>query len=421
MGVTVQPRTGREIDVKELGLIPRRYRQTTAGVIPEDWNVARIGDVASIKTGAKNTQDKQGNGEYPFFVRSQEIERINSYSYDGEAVLTAGDGVGTGKVFHYISGRFDVHQRVYRIADFCDAVDGRYFFYQFSTRFYNRIMSMTAKSSVDSVRLEMISDMRIPMPTPREQRAIAKALSDVDELIGQMDVLVAKKQDIKLSAMQRLLTGEARLPGFGDPWETKRMGETLSFLATASHPRAATSEYGQTVYMHYGDVHSQRRPLLDLDRTRLPRIDPNLVKNIPDVQDGDLVMVDASEDLEGVGKSVEVHRVGNQSVVAGLHTILCRSDPNHWAIGFKAYLQFYPTFKSALVRAATGTSVYGITKQQLANVVIPVPSLSEQRAIADILTDMDAEIVALEERRDKTSAIKQGMMQELLTGRTRLV
>ena len=192
-------------------------------------------------------------------------------------------------------------------------------------------------------------------------------------------------------------------------------------MATASHPRAATSEHGQTVYIHYGDVHSQRRPLLDLDRTQLPRIDPSLVKNMPDVQDGDLVMVDASEDLEGVGKSVEVQRVGNQSVVAGLHTILCRSSPNHWATGFKAYLQFNPTFKSALVRVATGTSVYGITKQQLANVVIPVPSLSEQRAIADILTDMDAEIVALEERRDKIGAIKQGMMQELLTGRTRLV
>ena len=421
MGMTVQPRTGREIDVKELGLIPRRYRQTTAGVIPKDWNVARIGDLASVKTGAKNTQDKQADGEYPFFVRSQEIERINSYSYDGEAVLTAGDGVGTGKVFHYISGRFDVHQRVYRIADFCDAVDGRYFFYQFSTRFYNRIMSMTAKSSVDSVRLDMISDMRIPMPTPREQRAIANALSDMDGLLEALEALIAKKQDIKLGAMQQLLTGETRLPGFEAPWETKRVGETLSFLATASHPRAATSEHGQTVYIHYGDVHSQRRPMLDLDGARLPRIDSSLVKNIPNVRNGDLVMVDASEDFEGVGKSVEVHGVGNKSVVAGLHTILCRSNPNHWVFGYKSYLQFTPSFKSALVRSATGTSVYGITKNQLANVEILLPSLVEQWAITTILNDMDKEIVALEQHRDKTLAVKRGMMQDLLTGRTRLI
>lgn len=127
--------------------VPVGYKRTEVGVIPEEWNVDRIDQNTSIKTGSKNTQDRQEDGDYPFFVRSQEVERINSYSYDGEAVLTAGDGVGTGKVFHYIQGRFDVHQRVYRITDFSDRLNGRYFFYQFSTGFYNRIMSMTAKSS----------------------------------------------------------------------------------------------------------------------------------------------------------------------------------------------------------------------------------------------------------------------------------
>ena len=88
---------------------PAGYRHTEVGVIPEDWEVDRIDLHASIKTGSRNTQDKDASGEYPFFVRSQEVERIGTYSYDGEAVLTAGDGVGTGKVFHYICGRFDVH------------------------------------------------------------------------------------------------------------------------------------------------------------------------------------------------------------------------------------------------------------------------------------------------------------------------
>ena len=157
--------------------VPPGYKRTEVGLMPEDWKVARIGDNTSIKTGSKNTQDKQDNGDYPFFVRSQEIESISSYSYDGEAVLTAGDGVGTGKVFHYINGRFDLHQRVYRIADFSDQLNGRYFFYQFSTNFYDRIMSMTAKSSVDSVRLDVIADMQIPLPPLPEQHAIAEALS----------------------------------------------------------------------------------------------------------------------------------------------------------------------------------------------------------------------------------------------------
>src|SRR5438445_4067882 len=108
-----------------------------------------VKNVAHITTGGKNTQDRIENGAYPFFVRSQTVERINSYSCDGEAVLTAGDGVGTGKVFHYIKGKFDVHQRVYCISDFNERVDGYFFYLYFSTHFFNRIMQMTAKSSVD--------------------------------------------------------------------------------------------------------------------------------------------------------------------------------------------------------------------------------------------------------------------------------
>jgi len=99
------------VDVRE------GYKRTAIGPIPEDWDLDHIEHVAVITTGSRNTQDRVANGQYPFFVRSQTVERINSYSFEGEAVLTAGDGVGTGRVFHYINGRFDVHQRVYRISN----------------------------------------------------------------------------------------------------------------------------------------------------------------------------------------------------------------------------------------------------------------------------------------------------------------
>ncbi len=176
-----------------------------------EWDVVRIDEHASIKTGSKNTEDRLDDGEYPFFVRSQEVERINSYSYDGEAVLTAGDGVGTGKVFHYVNGRFDVHQRVYRIAEFSNQLHGPYFFYLFSTRFYDRIMSLTAKSSVDSVRMEMIAGMEIPLPSPGEQRAIATVLSDMDAQIAVLEARRDKTHALKLGMMQELLTGRIRL------------------------------------------------------------------------------------------------------------------------------------------------------------------------------------------------------------------
>jgi type I restriction enzyme, S subunit len=158
----------------------QKFKQTDAGIIPGDWNLCHIENFAHITTGSKNTQDKIQDGNFPFFVRSQIVEHINSYSFDGEAVLTAGDGVGTGKVFHYINGKFDVHQRVYLISNFHESVSGYFFYLYFSTHFYNRIMQMTAKSSVDSVRRDMIAKMHVPLPpTKSEQTAIAEVLSPI--------------------------------------------------------------------------------------------------------------------------------------------------------------------------------------------------------------------------------------------------
>jgi type I restriction enzyme S subunit len=316
--------------------VPLGYKRTEVGLIPEDWDIDRIDNHASIKTGSKNTQDRIEDGDYPFFVRSQQVERINTYSYEGEAVLTAGDGVGTGKVFHYINGRFDVHQRVYRISDFSDRLNGRYFFCQFKTRFYDRIMSMTAKSSVDSVRMEMIAGMQIPLPSLPEQRAIAAALSDADGLIGALDALIEKKRAIKQAAMQQLLTGKKRLPGFTGKWETKRLGDIITFLPTANNPRADLNDDGEIQYIHYGDVHAQTEPVLDCNVCVLPYIDRGKIGNAAYLEDGDLIMVDASEDLEGTGKSVEVQGISGKNVIAGLHTILCRGNSDQWARGFKA-------------------------------------------------------------------------------------
>lgn len=187
------------------------YKQTEIGVIPKDWSVDKIGSLTSISTGSRNTQDRINDGQYPFFVRSQTVEKINSYSFDGEAILTAGDGVGTGKIFHYINGKFDIHQRVYKISNFESELNGFFFYTYFSSRFYDRIMSMTAKSSVDSVRMEMIAEMMIPLPLYEEQHAIATVLSDMDTAIAALETRRAKTQAIKQGMMQELLTGRTRL------------------------------------------------------------------------------------------------------------------------------------------------------------------------------------------------------------------
>ena len=147
------------------------------------WEQRKVGELCSISTGKSNTQDKIDDGIYPFYVRSPIIENSNKYLYDEEAVITVGDGVGTGKVFHYVNGKYDLHQRCYRMYGFSEELDAKYFYHTFSLLFYKRVMAMTAKTSVDSVRLEMISDMEIPTPSIDEQLKIGQLFTNLDTLI----------------------------------------------------------------------------------------------------------------------------------------------------------------------------------------------------------------------------------------------
>ncbi len=177
----------------------------------QEWKFDSIGNILKIRTGKKDTQNKEEYGEYPFFVRSNYVERISSFSFDGESVLTSGDGVGVGKIFHYINGKFDYHQRVYNIHGFNEKIDGRYFYYYFSNHFFQRVMSMTAKNSVDSVRMEMISDMLIPIPSIDEQKKVATFLTCTDNEIQSLKIELEAMKLQKKGLMQELLTGKIRV------------------------------------------------------------------------------------------------------------------------------------------------------------------------------------------------------------------
>jgi len=169
----------------------------------------QIGDFAEVTTGNKDTQNKVDGGKYPFFVRSQNVERIDSYSYDGEAVLTSGDGVGVGENYHYIKGKFDFHQRVYAIYNFDSDASGLFFFYYFSTHFKKRVKQMSAKNSVDSVRMSMIKEMPIWLPKIAEQQRIADCLSSLDARLTaearKLDALKLHKRGL----MQQLFPSPA--------------------------------------------------------------------------------------------------------------------------------------------------------------------------------------------------------------------
>lgn len=191
--------------------LPKIMRQTELGCVPEDWEVVELGSVAFIKTGSKNNQDKKENGQYPFFVRSANVEQIDSYSYDCEAILIPGEG-NIGSIFHYINGKFDAHQRVYVIRDFKNVI-GKFVFFALKQSFGKHAMENTVKATVDSLRLPTFQNFKFAIPkSTTEQTAIAQLLSDMDAEIEALECRLKKTQSLKQGMMQALLTGKIRLP-----------------------------------------------------------------------------------------------------------------------------------------------------------------------------------------------------------------
>lgn len=175
------------------------------------WMERKLGAISHIETGSCNGDQAVDNGKYPFFVRSQKVYAIDSYSYDGEAILVPGEG-GIGSIFHYINGKFDYHQRVYKISDFADNVCGKYIFFYMSRYFGEYALSLTVKATVDSLRLPTFEEFVICMPLNiEEQQAIATILNDMDKEIDDLEAQRDKYRLLKSGMMQKLLTGQIRL------------------------------------------------------------------------------------------------------------------------------------------------------------------------------------------------------------------
>ncbi len=403
--------------------VPPGYKRTEVGVIPSDWRVEKIGAIAEVGRGrviSHREIAKSTSPMYPVYSSQTSNEGImgylDTYEFEGEYVTWTTDGANAGTVF-YRNGRFN-----------CTNVCGTIKLKKDNTFFVSKALSVIAYRYVSrnlgnpKLMNDVAKQILIALPSePTEQRAIAEALSDVDGLITALDKLIAKKRAIKQAAMQQLLTGKTRLPGFSGEWETKRLGDHITFLRNGVNSRAELTADGTVKYLHYGDIHTSNQVRLDPLAVAMPSLPEERARTLDRLRDGDLVLVDASEDLDGVGKSVEISGVSDIEVVAGLHTIAARFDKSVLADGFKAYLQFCLAFRGQLRRLAAGTKVYATNRSHIASVEIRLPGVEEQKAIATVLSEMDAEIAALEARRDKTKQIKQGMMQQLLTGRVRLV
>ena len=221
------PKAGGGMEVKP------GYKQTEVGVIPEEWEVRALGQFAAITTGSKDVNEGNPAGEYPFFTCSRNHTFSDHYSFDTEAILIAGNGdVGN---LHYYSGRFEAYQRTYVLSRFVS--DVRYTWHQLDYRLIESLGLGKIGTSIPYIKKENLTGFLFPVPpTKAEQRAIATALSDVDGLLGGLDRLIAKKRDLKQAAMQQLLTGQTRLPGFHGEWEVKTFGDIVERIVGGGTP-----------------------------------------------------------------------------------------------------------------------------------------------------------------------------------------
>lgn len=181
------------------------------GEIPEHWEVKRMKYLCDVTTGGKDTENREDDGKYPFFVRSQTIERISSYSFEGEAILTAGDGVGVCKVWHYVNEKFDFHQRVYMMSNF-QPVLGKYLFFYLKENFGKEVMKLSAKSTVDSLRRPMFQNFMVCFGSLYEQKKIIEEIefqeARIDTLISKSHQEIELLKEYKTALISEVVTGK---------------------------------------------------------------------------------------------------------------------------------------------------------------------------------------------------------------------
>jgi len=400
--------------------VPPGYQRTEVGVIPEDWDIKTFNDVTLKIQDGTHFSPRLGGNDY-LYVTSRnigpgkldvsDVERISKEEHrkiyarcdtkKGDLLLTK-DGVNTGNAaINTLNEECSLLSSVAFLRFDMERHDPRFYLYFIlSDEGQKQIKSLMSGNAITRLTLQKIRRLIIPVPLLPEQRAIATALSDVGELIGALDALIEKKRAIKQAAMQQLLTGKTRLPGFEGKWSEKSLGELASITM------------GQSPPSKYYNLHGDGLPLIQgnadlIERHTIARVWTTWAAKHCNA--GDLLLT-VRAPVGSVGIATQDSCLGRG--VCGLKPL------GDTAFLFQALINSEAQWR-ILEQGSTFTSANSKQIEQF-RLICPEDE-GEQHAIAAVLSDMDAEIAALERRREKAEQIKQGMMQQLLTGRIRLV
>lgn len=416
------------------------YKQTEVGVIPEEWKSSTVRGLASSARNAivggpfgsdlvsrdyvehgvpvirgQNMSGQWVSGTFVFVTSAKAKSLEANLARPGDIVFTQRGTLGQvslvpGEPFEsYLVSQSQMKLSVNR-----EVADPLFFFYVFTSEKQQELISGgTIQTGVPHINLGILCDIPVQLPPLPEQRAIAGVLSDVDELLGALERLIAKKRDLKQAAMQQVLTGQTRLPGFHGEWEVKQLGEVGRFAKGKGIRKDEVVAEGAPC-IRYGEIYTHHHNYIRQFRSFIPR---SIAEQSQRLQKGDLLFTGSGETAEEIGKCVAF--LGDEEAYAGGDiVILTPTGHNSMYLG---YLMNHTSIVEQKARMGQGNAVVHVSARHLAQLNVRLPKDPEQTAIAEVLSDMDAELAALEQRRDKIRSLKQGMMQELLTGRIRLV
>lgn len=413
-------------------MVKKGYKQTEVGVIPENWKDQKLGNVGKVCMCKRIFAHQTSNtGEVPFFKIStfgkeadayiskelyEDYKQRFSYPQEGDVLISAAGTLGRSVVFDGKDAYFQDSNIVWLDID-RNLLCNEYLYH------YYKVIKWGASEGSTIARLYngIICNTHIALPDVEEQKQIATVLSEIDELISLTEKQISKQKAIKQGAMQELLTGKRRLPGFDGKWQLFVFGDLFDFIPNNAFTRAQMDVSGRVKNIHYGDILTKYGAYISADSKDIPyiakEIDLSRFSEKCYLQSGDLVIADTAED-ETVGKALEVINV-ECPVLAGQHTLLCRPKVR-FAEKFLGYYLNGACYHDQLIPYIVGTKVSSVSKASMAQTALVVPDYEEQQAIAEILSNMDSEIEALEQKLAKYRQVKQGMMQQLLTGKIRL-
>jgi type I restriction enzyme S subunit len=403
------------------------YKQTEVGVIPKDWEVKRLGGIAKIATGnTPPTNDASNYGEDFPFVGPVDLGETKFISRTEKRLSKKGFGMARrfpkGSILFVSIGstigkcglapvELTSNQQINAIFP-SPVFSSDYLFYAVSSA-APRIKAQAGEQAVPIVNKTQFSETEIALPSLPEQKVIATALSNADELIESLEQLLTKKRQIKQGAMQELLTGKKRLPGFTGEWEVKKLGD-LGMFFKGSGVKKDESQSGSLPCIRYGEIYTRHD---DYIKTFYSFISTAVAETARPLKKGDVLFAGSGETKSEIGKCVAF--VNDFVAYAGGDIVILR--PQGCDSKYLGFALNTPEINSQKASRGQGDAVVHIGSGAISDISLQLPSLPEQTSIAEVLSDMDSEIEALEAKLTKARQVKQGMMQELLTGRIRLV